>query len=104
MLFRSVAQEWGSDIRIVLFVKLKPMEELTKELIRTIKERIRVHASIRHVPEKVNKIMDIPKTKSGKIVELSVRDIINGERPKNVEALENPECLSEYENIEELKE
>ena len=100
----AVAQEWGSDIRIVLFVKLKPMEELTKELIRTIKERIRVHTSIRHVPEKVIKIMDIPTTKSGKIVELSVRDIINGESPKNVEVLENPECLSEYENIEELKE
>ena len=100
----AVSQEWGSDIRIILFVKLKPMEELTKELIRTIKDRIRVCTSIRHVPAKVIRIMDIPKTKSGKIVELSVRDIINGKKPKNVGVLENPECLSEYENIEELKE
>ena len=86
-----------------MFVKLKPMEKLTKELKKTIKDRIKAHTSIRHVPAKVIKIMDIPKTKSGKIVELSVRDIVNGERPKNIEALENPECLNEYENIEELK-
>jgi len=99
----AVAQKWDNDIRIVLFVKLKPMEELTKELQKTIKNRIRAHTSIRHVPAKVIKIMDIPKTKSGKIVELSVRDIVNGERPKNIDSLENPECLNEYENIEELK-
>ena len=99
----AVAQKWDNDIRIVLFVKLKPMEKLTKELKKTIKDRIKAHTSIRHVPAKVIKIMDIPKTKSGKIVELSVRDIVNGERPKNIEALENPECLNEYENIEELK-
>jgi len=99
----AVAQEWDNDIRIVLFVKLKSMEELTEELIKKIKIRIRAHTSIRHVPAKVIKIMDIPKTKSGKIVELSVRDIVNGEKPKNIEALENPECLNEYENIEELK-
>ena len=99
----AVAQEWDNDIRIVLFVKLKSTEELTEELIKKIKIRIRAHTSIRHVPAKVIKIMDIPKTKSGKIVELSVRDIVNGEKPKNIEALENPECLNEYENIEELK-
>ena len=99
----AVAQEWDNDIRIVLFVKLKSTEELTEELIKKIKSRIRAHTSIRHVPAKVIKIMDIPKTKSGKIVELSVRDIVNGEKPKNIEALENPECLNEYENIEELK-
>jgi len=99
----AVAQEWDNDIRIILFVKLKPTAELTEELIEKIKIRIRSHTSIRHVPAKVIKIMDIPKTKSGKIVELSVRDIVNGEKPKNIEALENPECLNEYENVEELK-
>ena len=99
----AVAQKWDNDIRIILFAKLKPTEELTEELIKKIKSRIRAHTSIRHVPAKVIKIMDIPKTKSGKIVELSVRDIVNGEKPKNIEALENPECLNEYENIEELK-
>jgi len=99
----AIAQEWDNDIRIVLFVKLIKDNELTKELIKLIKDRIRAQTSVRHVPAKVIKILDIPKTKSGKIVELSVRDIINGRAPKNIGALENPECLEEYENIEELK-
>ena len=99
----AVAQKWDNDIRIVLFVKLQLEEELTEDLKETIKDRIRVNTSVRHVPAKIIKIMDIPKTKSGKIVELSIRDIINGEKPKNLGALENPECLKEYENIEELK-
>ncbi len=99
----AIAQEWDNDIRIVLFVKLDEGKELSKELIKLIKDRIRAQTSVRHVPAKVIKILDIPKTKSGKIVELSVRDIINGRAPKNIGALENPECLEEYENIEELK-
>ena len=99
----AVAQEWDNDIRIVLFVKLNEGKELSKELIKLIKDKIRAQTSVRHVPAKVIKILDIPKTKSGKIVELSVRDIINGRVPKNIGALENPECLEEYENIEELK-
>ena len=99
----AVAQKWDDDIRIVLFVKLKSNEELTNDLIKIIKDRIKTHTSIRHVPAKIIKIMDIPKTKSGKIVELSIRDIINGKNPKNLGALENPECLKEYMNIEELK-
>ena len=99
----AVAQEWDNDIRIVLFVKLNKGKELSKELIKLIKDKIRAQTSVRHVPAKVIKILDIPKTKSGKIVELSVRDIINGRAPKNIGALENPECLEEYENIEELK-
>ena len=99
----AVAQEWDNDIRIVLFVKLNEGKELSKELIKLIKDKIRAQTSVRHVPAKVIKILDIPKTKSGKIVELSVRDIINGRAPKNIGALENPECLEEYENIEELK-
>ena len=99
----AIAQEWDNDIRIVLFVKLDEGKELSKELIKLIKDRIRAQTSVRHVPAKVIKILDIPKTKSGKIVELSVRDIINGRVPKNIGALENPECLEEYENIEELK-
>ena len=99
----AVAQKWDNDIRIVLFVKLQSKEELTEDLKEMIKDRIRANTSVRHVPAKIIKIMDIPKTKSGKIVELSIRDIINGEKPKNLGALENPECLKEYENIEELK-
>ena len=99
----AVAQNWDNDIRIVLFVKLKTEEELTENLKQIIKDRIRQHASVRHVPKKIIRITDIPRTKSGKIVELSIRDIINGEKPKNLGALENPECLKEYENIRELK-
>jgi len=99
----AVAQNWDNDIRIVLFVKLKDEEELTENLKQIIKDRIRQHASVRHVPKKIIRITDIPRTKSGKIVELSIRDIINGEKPKNLGALENPECLKEYENIRELK-
>ena len=99
----AVAQNWDNDIRIVLFVKLKAEEELTENLKQIIKDRIRQHASVRHVPKKIIRITDIPRTKSGKIVELSIRDIINGEKPKNLGALENPECLKEYENIRELK-
>jgi len=99
----AVAQEWNNDIRIVLFVKLNEGKELSNELIKLIKDKIRAQTSVRHVPAKVIKILDIPKTKSGKIVELSVRDIINGRAAKNIGVLENPECLEEYENIEELK-
>ena len=99
----AVAQDWNNDIRIILFVKLSEGSKLTNELIKLIKDKIREQTSVRHVPAKVIKIMNIPKTKSGKIVELSVRDIINGKMPKNIGALENPKCLEEYENIEELK-
>ena len=99
----AVAQNWDNDIRIILFVKLKTEEELTEGLKKLIKDRIKTHTSIRHVPSKIIKVLDIPRTKSGKIVELSIRDILNGEKPKNLGALENPECLKEYENIKELK-
>ena len=99
----AVAQNWNNDIRIVLFVKLKSEDELTEHLKQIIKDRIRLHTSVRHVPKKIIRITEIPRTKSGKIVELSIRDIINGEKPKNLGALENPECLKEYENIKELK-
>ena len=90
------------DIRIVLFVKLAPGFELDEGLIDEIKKSIRRDTSVRHVPAKILEVSDIPRTKSGKIVELTIRDIINGEKPKNLNAIDNSECLVEYQNRSEL--
>ena len=97
-----VGQEWNDDVRIILFVTLREKNYLDDELVSRIKENIKSSTSIRHVPAKIIHVNDIPRTRSGKIAELTVRDIINGEKVKNIEALANPSCLSDYENIEEL--
>ena len=76
--------------------------QLSEDLIKDIKTRIRTGASPRHVPAKVIAVADIPRTKSGKITELAVRDVIMGRKVKNVEALANPEALKLYEDLEEL--
>ena len=99
----AVGQSWNNDTRIILFVKLQKDIELDQVIIDKIKYNIRSSNSIRHVPAKIIKVSDIPRTRSGKIAEITVRDIINGMNIKNLEALANPACLSEYENIEELK-
>ena len=77
--------------------------KLNENLLKKIKLQIRKNASPRHVPRKVIQIKDIPRTKSGKIVELAVKDIIDGNEIKNKEALANPESLKQFKNIEELK-
>ncbi len=92
----AVGQNWQDDIRIILFVKLSDGVALTDELINAIKQRIRQHASPRHVPAKIIAVPDIPRTKSGKIVELAVRNIIHGEKVTNTEALANPEALEYF--------
>ena len=97
-----VGQSWDNDTRIILFVKLQNDIELDQAIIDKIKNNISSSNSIRHVPAKIIKVSDIPRTRSGKIAEITVRDIINGMKVKNLEALANPVCLSEYENIEEL--
>ena len=97
-----VGQEWNDDVRIILFITLKAKSHLNDKLVADIKENIKNSTSIRHVPAKIIQVTDIPRTRSGKIAELTVRDIINGKKVKNMEALANPECLAEYENIEEL--
>ena len=97
-----VGQSWDNDIRIILFVVLNSNFELTEELLMTIKKQIRTNASPRHVPSKIISIMDIPRTKNGKIVELAVKNIIEGKEIKNKEALANPEVLEQYKNIKEL--
>jgi acetoacetyl-CoA synthetase len=97
-----VGQDWQGDVRVVLFVKLAPGHELDDDLIARIKKRIREGCTPRHVPAKVLAVADIPRTKSGKIVELAVRDVIHGREVKNKEALANPEALDLYKDRAEL--
>ncbi len=97
-----IGQIWKGDTRVVLFVKLKENSNLTQELIDEIKSKIKIGASPRHVPEKIIAVNDIPRTKSGKIAELAVRDIIHNKQINNITALANPECLEEYKSINEL--
>jgi acetoacetyl-CoA synthetase len=99
----AVGQKWEDDERIVLFVVLGKGVSLGDDLRARIKARIREGASPRHVPAKIIQVNDIPRTKSGKITELAVREIVHGREVKNVEALANPEALDDYRNVEELQ-
>ena len=99
-----VGQEWDNDVRVVLFVRLAEGVELTEELVKRIKSTIRQGTSPRHVPAKVVAVADIPRTKSGKIVELAVRDVIHDRPVKNQDALANPEALELFRNRPELRE
>jgi acetoacetyl-CoA synthase len=98
-----IGQEWEGDVRVVLFVVLKPGLKLDDTLIDRIKTQIRTGASPRHVPAKVIQVADIPRTKSGKITELAVRDVVHGREVKNKEALANPEALELFRNLPELQ-
>ena len=98
-----VGQTWDNDIRIILFVLMKKNYKLDSKLINRIKLQIKKNASPRHVPKKILSVNDIPRTKNGKIVELAVKNIIEGSKVKNKEALANPEILEEYKNLSELK-
>jgi acetoacetyl-CoA synthetase len=98
-----VGQDFEGDVRVILFVVLKPGWALDDNLVKEIKTKIRSGASPRHVPAKVIAVTDIPRTKSGKITELAVRDVIMGRKIKNVEALANPEALELYKDLAELK-
>ena len=81
---------------------LNPNYKLNEELLSKLKRQIRKNASPRHVPDKVVVVNDIPRTKNGKIVELAVKNIIEGNEIKNIEALANPEVLNQYKNLKEL--
>jgi len=98
----AIGQNWDSDVRIVLFVVLVKSFALDEDLIKKIKTAIRSGASPRHVPAKVLAVPDIPRTKSGKITELAVRDVIHGREIKNKEALANPEALAHFKDRAEL--
>jgi len=97
-----IGQDWDNDVRVVLFVVLKPGRALDDALRDRIKKQIRVGASPRHVPARIVQVDDIPRSKSGKISELAVRDIVHGRDIKNREALANPEALDIYRNMVEL--
>lgn len=99
----AIGQEWDNDVRVVLFVRLTPGATLDAALVDEIKRKIRTGASPRHVPAKIIAVSDIPRTKSGKITELAVRDIVHGREVKNQEALANPEALKLFRDLADLK-
>ena len=97
-----IGQDWGNDTRVVLFVRLREGLELDEALTHTIRTRIREGATPRHMPAKVVQVTDIPRTRSGKIVELAVRDVVHGRAIKNKEALDNPQALEQFRDRAEL--
>ena len=97
-----IGQDWKGDVRVVLFVKLRDGVSLDDKLVSAIRRRIRENTTSRHVPAKILQVADIPRTKSGKIVELAVRDVVHGRTVKNLEALANPEALEHFRDRPEL--
>ncbi len=97
-----IGQQWQNDVRVVLFVRLAEGVTLDGSLIADIKQQIRTNATPRHVPNLIIAVNDIPRTKSGKIVELAVRDVVHGREIKNKTSLANPEALTLFENLEQL--
>ncbi|MBD1155791.1 acetoacetate--CoA ligase [Pelagibacterales bacterium SAG-MED16] len=98
-----IGQKWDNDVRIILFVVLKKPKSLNEDLSFNLKKAIRKDASPRHVPKKIIEVSDIPRTKNGKIVEIAVRNTIEGNKIKNIQALINPNILNEFKNLDELK-
>ena len=98
----AIGQQWEDDVRVVLFVVLREGVALDDELQAAIRKSIRDNTTPRHVPAKIIAVPDIPRTKSGKIVEIAVRSIVHGEGVKNSSALANPEALDYFRNISEL--
>lgn len=98
-----IGQDWDDDVRVVLFVRLAEGVMLDEALLSAIKTRIRTGCTPRHVPARIIAVKDIPRTKSGKIVELAVREVVHGRPVKNKEALANPEALDLFANLPELQ-
>jgi acetoacetyl-CoA synthetase len=98
-----IGQDVEGDVRVVLFVKLAEGHELTDDLRDRIKAAIRVNCSPRHVPARIIAVRDVPRTRSGKLVELAVRDVVHGRVVRNADALANPESLHHFRNLPELR-
>ncbi|MDH5356053.1 MAG: acetoacetate--CoA ligase, partial [Gammaproteobacteria bacterium] len=98
-----IGQDWGSDVRIVLFVVLQNELTLDDALSRKIRQTIREKCTPRHVPAKIVQVSEIPRTKSGKIVELAVREVVHNRPVKNIHSLSNPEALELYRNLPDLQ-
>jgi acetoacetyl-CoA synthetase len=99
----AIGQRWGADVRVVLFVRLAPGVGLDEPLQDHIKRVIRENTTSRHVPARIVAVTDLPRTKSGKLVELAVRDVVHGDTVRNIEALANPEALEQFRNRSELQ-
>ena len=99
----AVGQDWQGDVRVILFVRLRENVRLDETLSKKIRKTIRDNTSPRHVPAKIIAIPDIPRTISGKITELAVRNVIHGRPVKNTDALANPQALEHYKNLPELQ-
>ena len=97
------AKKWDHDVRVVLFVVLKEGFALDPSRVQTIKTQIRQNCTPRHVPAKVLAVADIPRTRSGKITEIAVRDVVHNLPVKNVAAFANPEALDLYRDLPELQ-
>jgi acetoacetyl-CoA synthetase len=98
----AVGQDWDGDVRVVLFVRLRPGVTLDDALVRRLRDTIRANTTPRHVPAKILAVPDIPRTISGKIVELAVRNVVHGRPVRNTDALANPEALEHFRNRPEL--
>ena len=99
----AVEQKYKNDTRVILFVKLIEKKALDKDLLNNIRKQIKISLSPKHIPSVIIDINDIPKTKSGKIVELTIKKIVNNEKISNLRSLSNPECLDEIkEKIKSL--
>jgi acetoacetyl-CoA synthetase len=99
----AIGQDWQSDVRVVLFVRLKPGFTLDDALRAKIRDAVRRNTTPRHVPSKIVQVPDLPRTISGKLVELAVRNVVHGRPVKNVDALANPQSLDHFKNLAELQ-
>jgi acetoacetyl-CoA synthetase len=102
-----IGQDWPpgeiGDVRVVLFVRLQDGQALDAALAERIKSQVRANTTPRHVPAKIVQVTDIPRTKSGKIVELAVRNVVHGRPVRNLDALANPEALDQFRDRDELR-
>ncbi|MGH8299061.1 MAG: acetoacetate--CoA ligase [Steroidobacteraceae bacterium] len=98
----AVGQDWRDDVRVILFVRLQPGVELDEPLKKKIRDAVRAHTTPRHVPAKIVSVPDIPRTLSGKLTELTVRNVIHGQPVRNLDALANPQALQHFRNLPDL--
>jgi acetoacetyl-CoA synthetase len=99
----AIGQEWDNDVRVVLFVRLRAGVQLDAELEQRIREVIRTNTTPRHVPARIVAVPDIPRTISGKIVELAVREVVHGRPVRNTDALANPAALEHFRDLPALR-
>ncbi|MDH5278258.1 MAG: acetoacetate--CoA ligase, partial [Actinomycetota bacterium] len=99
----AIGQVWDDDTRIVLFVRLADGASLDAELVARIRRSLRENCSPRHVPARIVAVTDLPRTRSGKLAELAVADVVHGREVRNIEALANPESLTLFDGLTDLQ-